>query len=395
MKLNVSHQFLPKTRSVHAAIVQDFFGIGFETGDYTIANDLELPVQNGDTVLFTGPSGSGKSSLMRAVGEQLDADPMQNVVWADTLALGDRILVDALELPLRETLELLSACGLGEARLLLRTPAELSDGQRYRFRLALALSQKPSWVVADEFSATLDRTLARVIAFNIQRLAKRLNVGFLLATTHEDIVADLAPSLHVQCQLNGRVEFIEQRESYISPQISFYEELTIREGTAGDWPSFAHWHYRSHHLGFVRKVFVLEHAGEPIGICVFCSPARSLRPRNQFFQQSGSWSRLSLKTLNAQLVTLSRVVMHPVYRGAGVSRWFIRESCQRCPWPWIEALAQMGHLNPFLEKAGFVRVGVGAGGVRSHQAHAALYGGGRKHNGRHNRLTQETHEKSR
>ena len=201
MKLSVSYDFLPKTRSVRSSQVMDHFGIGFETGRHVIAEDLELPIEPGDVVLFTGASGSGKSSLMRAAVSHLDG-----VINVDDLELPGRVLVDAIDLPVEESLPLLSSCGLGEAHLLLRTPAELSDGQRYRFRLALAVSQKPQWIVADEFTATLDRTLAKVVAFNIRRLADRVGIGFLLATTHEDVVADLAPSLHVQCRLDGRID---------------------------------------------------------------------------------------------------------------------------------------------------------------------------------------------
>jgi ABC-type glutathione transport system ATPase component len=72
--------------------------------------------------------------------------------------------------------------------------------------LALALSRRPTWLVADEFTATLDRTLARVIAFNIRRLADRMGVGFLLATTHEDVAEDLSPDVHVCCRLDGAIE---------------------------------------------------------------------------------------------------------------------------------------------------------------------------------------------
>ena len=198
MHLTVAYDFLPKTPSVHAAVVMDHFGLGFETGRHVIADGLELPLQPGDVVAFTGPSGSGKSSLMRAAAAQLDG-----VLAADALDLGDRILVDALELPAAETLGLLSSCGLGEAQLMLRTPAELSDGQRYRFRLALAVSRQPRWIVADEFTAALDRTLARVIAFNLRKLATRTGIGVLVATTHEDILDDLQPDLHVRCHLDG------------------------------------------------------------------------------------------------------------------------------------------------------------------------------------------------
>lgn len=208
MRLSVSHSFLPKRPSVRAAVVMDHFGVGFEQGRHVIADGLELPLQPGQIVLFSGASGSGKSSLMRAAVETLasERDPSLSepaLIVLEALELADRILIDSLGLPAADGMNLLSACGLGEAHLMLRTPAELSDGQRYRYRLALALARKPRWVVADEFTAALDRTLAKVIAFNLRRLSRRTGTGFLLATTHTDILEDLCPDLLVTCRLDG------------------------------------------------------------------------------------------------------------------------------------------------------------------------------------------------
>lgn len=231
MLLTVSHDFLPKHNSSRASIVMDHFGIGFEQGRHVIAHDLDLPIRPGDVVLFTGASGSGKSSLMRAAAAALQtgAAPngtqpaglmsttlppqLSNLLNIDDLDLGDRILIDRLPLSVSESMQLLSACGLGEAHLMLRTPAELSDGQRYRFRLACGLAERPAWIMADEFTATLDRTLARVLAFNIRRLADRTGAGFLLATTHEDIIDDLSPDLQVQCRLDGEIVAARNDES--------------------------------------------------------------------------------------------------------------------------------------------------------------------------------------
>jgi hypothetical protein len=255
MQVSVSHDFLPKQPSVRSSQVMDHFGITFEQGRHIIAEGLQLPIEPGQVVLFTGASGSGKSSLMRAAAGELarmsigvteslldpdketrEPDDKRTALIAtadapgppvalspcrdeslskpakalvlnlDDLQLPATLLVDALNLPAAEAMNLLSTCGLGEAHLMLRTPAELSDGQRYRFRLALALSQSPQWVVADEFTATLDRTLAKVIAYNIRRLAARTGVGFLLATTHEDVTHDLAPDVHIRCRLDGEIQ---------------------------------------------------------------------------------------------------------------------------------------------------------------------------------------------
>jgi ABC-type glutathione transport system ATPase component len=165
-----------------------------------------------------------KSSLLRAAGAQLGA------VDAFALGLPDAPLIDALPGTVEDRLATLAGCGLAEARLLLRTPAELSDGQRYRFRLAFALASRAGhgtgsnednpchdwhgspgpFVLADEFTATLDRPLAKVVAFNLRKLVSRTGVGVLAATTHEDVADDLNPDVWVRCAGDGEVT-VERR----------------------------------------------------------------------------------------------------------------------------------------------------------------------------------------
>ena len=71
MKISVAYDFSPKQKTVNSSVIKDHFGVGFETGQHVIAEDLDLPVEDGDVVCFTGSSGSGKSSLMKAVEKQL------------------------------------------------------------------------------------------------------------------------------------------------------------------------------------------------------------------------------------------------------------------------------------------------------------------------------------
>lgn len=357
--ITLRYAFRPRRRSLATAAVADLFGLPEREPPHTICDGLALDVRPGDLVLFVGSSGSGKSSLLRAAAEQLRA------VDAFALPLPEVPLIDALPGAVEERMAALAACGLSEARLLLRTPGELSEGQRYRFRLAFALSAtnntqvadapRSPFMVADEFTATLDRVLAKVVAFNVRKLVTRAGVGLLAATTHEDIVDDLAPDLLVRCHGDGHVE--AERRGRVRRPISFANELWLSEGSARDWPYFARWHYRAHRLAFVKRVIVLWHGAEPVGICVFSTPAASLVLRSRFFGLSDPRSALALAALNERLWLLQRVVLHPTYRGAGIASAFVRRACQLCDVDWIETLTAMGRANPFFERAGFVKVG--------------------------------------
>lgn len=197
--ITIRYDVRPATRSVVTGQIADLFGLPPTELPHTIGENLAIDLRPGDLALMTGPSGSGKSSLLRAIGLQVSA------VDAMSLALPDRPLVDALPGDLSSRLDWLAAAGLADARLFLRRPAELSDGQRYRFRLALALSQTKGFVMLDEFTALLDRPLAKVVAFNLRKMVTRSKVGILAATTHDDIADDLNPDLHIVCRGDGGV----------------------------------------------------------------------------------------------------------------------------------------------------------------------------------------------
>jgi ABC-type ATPase with predicted acetyltransferase domain len=202
--ISLRYALSPVQRSSFTAEVSDLFGLSGQEEPHTIADNLTLDIRPTDLVLFTGPSGSGKSSILREVGKQLQAHD------AMTGTLPDVPLIDAIPGTMPERLATLTACGLGEARLMLRTPNQLSDGQRYRFRVALAFASGHRTVMMDEFTAVLDRPLAKVLAYNVRKLVSRSGVGALCATTHSDIADDLHPDALVQCHGDGDITVTRQ-----------------------------------------------------------------------------------------------------------------------------------------------------------------------------------------
>ena len=132
-----------------------------------------------------------------------------------------------------------------------------------------------------------------------------------------------------------------------------------------------------------------------VGICVFTTAPVSLAGRRKYFGLQGKWTKLGLQALNRQVVLLSRVVLHPTYRGVGIGAEFIRRSCESSGWAWVETLTELGRLNPVFERAGFQRVRTERREYRNRTGHSAIYGTRRGGYGKKRLVSEETFEKSR
>ncbi len=195
------------TISKRAAAVMRMFGLTADRlTETSTAIDCRLEINDGDIVYITGPSGAGKSILL---GELEKSDPASDKVNLNEIKLSDnKSVIDCIDGDFLQALKLLSITGLNDVFCVLNQPANLSNGQKYRFRLAMALASEKKFIFADEFCSELDRITAAVISYNIQRHAKRTGVIFILASSHEDILLDLAPDVLVVQELSGSTEVI-------------------------------------------------------------------------------------------------------------------------------------------------------------------------------------------
>ncbi len=210
IELSCGYEFQAAEMTTRVSRVMDHFGVGKEIERHVVAEGLMLDVEDGDIVAFTGDSGSGKSSLMRELATQFEG-----VLWFDDIEFVEGAVIDQFDGDWAESMAILSACGLGEAQVMLRRPGELSDGQRMRLKIALGIAQNPVWLVIDEFTSSLDRALAKVIAFNLKKLSVRHHIGILVATTHEDMLEDLSPAVWVRMGIDGEIEVSTQREGEV------------------------------------------------------------------------------------------------------------------------------------------------------------------------------------
>ena len=207
MKYVVDKRFTSSVeRTPRVLEIAEGFGLGLSDKEFVIFNNLELEINRGDIVYITGQSGSGKSLLLRDLARQMA--PL-GVADIDKIVYADKPVVDCFgpTMPTTKVLDYLAKAGISDAWIYIRKPNELSDGQRYRLKLALLMAQDEASVwVADEFGAVLDRVTAKCVAFNMQKVARALGKTLIVATTHTDLREELAPSLTITKRFREKIE---------------------------------------------------------------------------------------------------------------------------------------------------------------------------------------------
>ncbi|KLK89481.1 nitrate ABC transporter ATP-binding protein [Microvirga vignae] len=204
-------------------------------GAEPVLEGASLSIEAGQFVSLVGPSGSGKSSLLRAImGLQEISDgrietPLQStdigILFQDDALLPWRTAIENVSLGLRLNgrdrgravaeaeawLERLGLTGLGR-----RYPRELSGGQRKRVALAQVLALKPRLLLMDEPFASLDAIVRARVTQDVVNLVESEGIGVLLVT--HDLEEAIALSDVVYLLSNGPHAHISQRYSVPIPR---------------------------------------------------------------------------------------------------------------------------------------------------------------------------------
>ncbi len=189
------------------ASVMKMFGLDIERlRSNVICHKCKINLKAGDICYITGASGAGKSVLLRELYNL--AAPQERLRLCDIELQSGKALVDCIEGDFFEVLRILSKAGLSDVFCVLNEPTKLSDGQKYRYRLAKALASGKKMIFADEFCSSLDRITAAVISHNIAKVARQSGKTFVLASSHDDLLCDLQPDVVVIKHLTGKTEVV-------------------------------------------------------------------------------------------------------------------------------------------------------------------------------------------
>jgi len=131
---------------------------------------------------------------------------------------------------------------------------------------------------------------------------------------------------------------------------SLLKQIRIEEGTTKDYKILSGFHYRSHHVGAVRKIFRAVRDEELCGVTVYTYPGMGVAGRRKVLP------KMDVSDLNQTLSNIMRVVVHPKYRTIGLGQKLVRKTLEKCGTPFVETTAVMAKYNPFFERAGMMKI---------------------------------------
>jgi len=197
---------------------------GYGAGD--VLHDVDLRMPEGQLLCFLGPSGGGKSTLLRVIAGleaptrgslSLDGRDLAGVPAherdvglmfqeyalfphrdvGDNVAFGLRMRSVEPAARRRRVAELLELVGLPGAER--RSVSQLSGGEQQRVALARALAPRPRLLMLDEPMGSLDRSLRERLPEELRGIFERLGITVIYVTHDQDealTVADRVVLLH-------------------------------------------------------------------------------------------------------------------------------------------------------------------------------------------------------
>ena len=200
-------------------------------------------------VLIVGTSGSGKSTILRSLGE------LKQPVVNNSLST-----IENFTSPERGE-ELLLACGLRSIPTWFRSPNTLSNGEYHRFEMALSLDQGLSAV--DEFTSVVDRDTAKSLALSIRKYYDQRGTTepLYIASCHRDIIDWLDPEWVYDTDL----QVLDNRRSPFRLGTRPELTLTIKSSSVDYWRYFSRFHYLDTEISKSAHYYVLLLGDKPIG----------------------------------------------------------------------------------------------------------------------------------
>lgn len=242
--------------------------------------------------LIVGKSGTGKTTIAK----QLFQDAyITNFEYNAETILDDMPKDCSLE----QITNSFNSVGFSSPPSWLKPYSVLSNGQKMRVDLARAILDKKEFFVFDEFTSVVDRNVAQIGSFAMQKAIRKTNKKFIAVTCHHDVQDWLLPDWIFNTDTMTFQSLEGQKKN--RPEIKFEIYQTADKSI---WKMFVKHHYLSHQHNNAANVFIAMINDEVAG---FLSVLHFPHP----------------KVKNMKKV--HRLVILPDYQGAGFGIKFLNE----------------------------------------------------------------------
>lgn len=248
--------------------------------------------ENWQVGLIVGKSGTGKTTIAKQLFE--DAY-ITNFEYSAETILDDM----PKECSLEQITNAFNSVGFSSPPSWLKPYSVLSNGQKMRVDLARAILDEKDFFVFDEFTSVVDRNVAQIGSFAMQKAIRKTNKKFIAVTCHHDVEEWLLPDWVFNTDTMTFQSFEGQKKN--RPEIKFEIFQTADKSI---WKMFAKHHYLSHTHNNAANVFIAMINGEIAG---FLSVLHFPHPKAKNIKK------------------VHRLVILPDYQGAGFGIKFLNE----------------------------------------------------------------------
>jgi len=279
------------TKTFRVASVIGKFDLQSENVIEHFKGDIDIS-DNWQVGLIVGKSGTGKTTIAKQLFEH---------AYITSYEYNAETVLDDMpkECSVEQITSAFNSVGFSSPPSWLKPYSVLSNGQKMRVDLARAILEKNELFVFDEFTSVVDRNVAQIGSFAMQKAIRKTNKKFIAVTCHFDVQDWLLPDWVFNTDTMTFQSFEGQKKN--RPEIKFeiynYEDKSI-------WKMFAKHHYLSHSHNNAANVFIATVNDEIAG---FISILHFPHP----------------KVKNMKKV--HRLVILPDYQGAGIGLKLLNE----------------------------------------------------------------------
>lgn len=254
------------------------------SGEINFDNDWNIGV-------IVGHSGTGKTTI---------AKELFPTAYFNKFKYNSNSVIDNINknIEIKEISKIFNSVGFSSPPSWLKPYSVLSNGEKMRVDLARCILEKKDIIVFDEFTSVVDRDVAKIGSFAIQKAIRKNNKKFIAISCHFDILEWIEPDWIFN---TDDMSFIDGR-SLRRPEIKIgiYKEK-------GKWKFFQKYHYLNHDIAKASHQYVGYIDSKPVCFCAVLH-----QPNNH----------------KSNLKRISRLVVLPDYQGIGIGVKFLNSICE-------------------------------------------------------------------